>query len=617
MQKYNLNRITTMILGIGISYLSPVSAVTNGTYVLKNNFSGKVMDVSGRSTADGANIIQYQQNNNDNQLWDITNTGNNLYSIVSVHSNKALEVYNWDATDGANIVQWNYWGGATQLWQLDNLNNGYYGLINSFSGKGIEVFNFDTRNGANIGQWHYWAGTPQQWALEPATYVNPTANNVQFSDISVHDPSIYQTSVNGQTTYYIFGSFAAAAKSTDLMNWTSVADGVNNNNPLFGYNISNELAEGFAWTGEQSLWAADVVQLNNGQYAYYYNQSLMAAPRGYTGIATSHSIEGPYYNQGLLLKSGMWGEESENAGEIYDPTIHPNAVDPHTFYDKEGKLWLVYGSYSGGIFILEVDPGTGKPYAGQGYGQHLQGGDHSHIEGAFVMHQPDSPYYYMFVSYGGLAADGGYNVRVSRATSPKGPYYDAQGNNMANVRGDRNAIAPYGVKLMGGFELAGQYGYLSPGHQSAVHNAATGQSFLVFHTRFPNSGEYHSVRVHEMFLNDDGWPVVAPQRYVELNGENKVDSNDMLGLYQLVNHGKDINTSAKQSSTIELNSDGTVSGTHSGTWWLQSNNKFQITLNGMGTFDGVASWQWNSSINQLVTTFTALDQSGVALWATK
>ncbi|WP_143872593.1 RICIN domain-containing protein [Catenovulum sediminis] len=607
-----------LLLALSCNIAFSAVAVTNGTYVLKNGHSGKVLDVSGGSQANGANIIQYSQNGNDNQLWDVTDRGNGLYSIISVASNKSIEVYNFDASDGANIVQWDYWGGPTQLWSLDSLSNGNYGVINNFSGKAVEVYNFSTANGANIAQWTYWGGAAQQWQFEHATYANPyVAGAAKFTDVSVHDPSIYETVVNGQKTYYIFGSFAASAKSTDLMNWESVSAGVDDNNPLFGYNITNELAEGFNWTGEQALWAADVVKLNNGQFAYYYNQSLMTEPRGYTGVATSSNIEGAYSNQGLFLKSGMWGQESENAGEIYDPTIHPNAVDPHAFYDKNGKLWMVYGSYSGGIFILEMNPSTGKPYAGQGYGKHLLGGDHSHIEAAFILHRPDSQYYYLFTSFGGLSADGGYNIRVARATSPDGPYYDAQGNDMANVKGDRNSIAPYGMKLMGGFEFTGEYGYLSPGHQSALYNADTGQNFMVFHTRFPNAGEYHSVRVHEMFINAEGWPVIAPQRYVALNGENKVDFYDMLGSYKFVNHQKDINTTAKQSVNIQLNADGTVSGAVSGSWWLQSDNTFQITLDNLGSFNGVASWQWNDATDQLVTTFTAISASGVSVWGTK
>ena len=43
---------------------------------------------------------------------------------------------------------------------------------------------------------------------------------------------------------------------------------------------------------------------------------------------------------------------------------------------------MVYGSYSGGIFILELNPSTGFPIAGQAYGKKLIGGNHARIEGA-------------------------------------------------------------------------------------------------------------------------------------------------------------------------------------------------------------------------------------------
>ena len=39
--------------------------------------------------------------------------------------------------------------------------------------------------------------------------------------VAVHDPSILQA----DGTYYIFGSHMSAATSTDLRNWTSIANG--------------------------------------------------------------------------------------------------------------------------------------------------------------------------------------------------------------------------------------------------------------------------------------------------------------------------------------------------------------------------------------------------------
>jgi arabinan endo-1,5-alpha-L-arabinosidase len=189
----------------------------------------------------------------------------------------------------------------------------------------------------------------------------------------------------------------------------------------------------------------------------YYNAAKGDSPRSALGVAVADKVEGPYRNLGILLRSGMWGQLSED-GTIYDARIHPNVVDPDTFYDNEGKLWMLYGSYSGGLFLLKMDETTGKPLPGQGYGKRLIGGNHSPIEGGYVLYHPQTKFYYMFVSFGWLGAESGYNIRVARATRPDGPYFDAEGNDMANVKSDPNkplfdnrSIEPFGVKLMGNF----------------------------------------------------------------------------------------------------------------------------------------------------------------------
>ena len=50
------------------------------------------------------------------------------------------------------------------------------------------------------------------------------------SGVSVHDPSV----VKDGDEYYIFGSHMSAAKSTDLLNWESIADGYTKSNPVYG-----------------------------------------------------------------------------------------------------------------------------------------------------------------------------------------------------------------------------------------------------------------------------------------------------------------------------------------------------------------------------------------------
>jgi len=469
----------------------------------------------------------------------------------------------------------------------------------------------------------------------PATPTTPvTPPPVQaaltFANVSVHDPSVVRTG----DTFYIFGSHLAAAKTTDLMNWTKIADGVTAINPLFA-DVTKELAETFAWAQVTDLWAPDVIQLGDGKFYMYYDACKGDSPRSALGVAVADKPEGPYVNKQLLLKSGMWGEVSPD-GTVYDATRHPNVVDPNVFRDKDGKLWMIYGSYSGGIFIMAMDSATGLPLPGQGYGKHLLGGNHARIEGAYVLYSPDSGYYYMFTSFGGLDANGGYNIRVSRSKSPDGPYVDAKGTDMANVKGaagtlfDDASIAPYGQKLVGNYQYAladGEtgtpLGYVSPGHNSAYYDPATKQYFLIFHTRFPGQGEYHEVRVHQMFVNDDGWLVVAPLRYAPLSKATPavaaaVSAADAAGGYKMVNHGKDISATIKSSSAIRLASDGSVSGAVTGKWAYKDGNKITVTLDGTAAaYNGVLSRQWNTNASAFVVTFTAQNSDGVSIWGVR
>ena len=454
--------------------------------------------------------------------------------------------------------------------------------------------------------------------------------SITFAEAGVHDPSVIKTG----DTWYVFGSHLAAAKTTDLMNWTKVADGVNNSNPLFA-NVTTALAEAFAWSQVTSLWAADVIELDDGKFYFYYNTCKGDSPRSAMGLAVADKIEGPYVDKGVFLKSGMWDQASPN-GKIYDARIHPNAVDPHTFRDKDGKLWMIYGSYSGGIFILAMDKATGMPLAGQGYGKHLLGGNHARIEGAYVTYSPQSGYYYMFTSFGGLDANGAYNMRVARAFKPDGPYLDAKGTDMAGVKSnpalalfDDASIAPHGQKLFGNHQFSAgtgeagvASGYVSAGHNSARYEAATQQYFLFFHARFPGRGEQHEIRVHEFFINEDGWPVVSPLRYAPLSKSvaplaAQVTGKDAEGSYQFVNHGKDISAAIKTASAIRLEAGGAVSGAVMGTWSHRSGNKVQLVLGAAGTFNGVLSRQYNAAAKRFVVTLTAQSSEGVSVWGVR
>ncbi|WP_027330001.1 LamG-like jellyroll fold domain-containing protein [Marinimicrobium agarilyticum] len=485
-------------------------------------------------------------------------------------------------------------------------------------------------------------------ASEEPTYSKPSLSSevelnqegsIGWQDISVHDPSVIEA--NGQ--YYIFGSHLAAAESEDLVHWDVFAELTRNDlvdeSTLFGQNYTGEIAEGIAWTdGYTGNWAADVVQAPNGKYWFYYNHCAQTEAEGgcwnrsYLGLAESDSVKGPYENKGIFLRSGYrtaaeFEEFPLDDGQTtWDGAVDPNVIDPTAFYDRDDNLWMVYGSYSGGIFVLAMDETTGMPEEGQGYGTRLVGGDFRAIEGAFVMYSPESDYFYLFYSVAGFAANDGYNIRIARSRNPQGPYMDPAGNNIADIGG----TLEIGGKLMGGFEFnkalgeeGESWGYQSPGHNSALYDEETGRHILITHTRFPSTStdypgnaEAHAVRVHEMFVNKAGWLVASPHRYVPLEGENVPDVAEIPGYYKFINHGIESNTSAIDSEYVTLHEDRSVTGADTGSWFPQGGDAIRLELES-GTYNGVVKWQWNDAKGELVPTFSALSATGATVWGSR
>ena len=435
-------------------------------------------------------------------------------------------------------------------------------------------------------------------------------------DATVHDPSIIKAD---DGYFYIFGSHMAAARSLDLIDWEMISTNAQAGCTLVE-NVQEQMKEALTYSRTNTFWAPDVIQLADGKYYMYYCTCEGSQPLSMLGLAVSDKPEGPYVNQGVFLKSGYPG---------YNATVQPNVVDPCVFFDAEGRLWMVYGSYSGGIYILEMDPETGLPLDnGQpGFGKRLLGKNHARIEAPYIMYSPDTEYYYLFLSFGGLDSTGGYNIRVCRSKTPDGPYYDAEGHDMIDCGGKTGTFfndpdyEPYGVKLMGGYEFLARandknpftIAYRSPGHNSAYYEEETGRYFLVFHTRFANTGESFSVRVHQMYMNKDGWPVVSPLRYA---GESPkpVAEDARGGIYKLLLHEHDINTVEHESVVVTLEEDGTVTGDMEGSWACEDGVNVTVTL-GETTYTGIMHTALDAGQSNWATCISALDDTGAALWA--
>lgn len=166
----------------GTAHAAPYINPTH-SYQLINFHSGKCLDVTGVSTANGALFQQYtclgvnQRNQLFNIVYDI-NAGD--YTIRPTHvSGKCLDLPFNVQHPGWQLQQWNCTGVANQRWIVIQypVNATTYVLESEVGGgPGVvaDVVGASMANGAHVQEWNQIAGAHNQmWTLYDCT-TNPT-----------------------------------------------------------------------------------------------------------------------------------------------------------------------------------------------------------------------------------------------------------------------------------------------------------------------------------------------------------------------------------------------------------------------------------------------------------
>ena len=497
--------------------------------------------------------------------------------------------------------------------------------------------------------------------------------------ITVHDPSVVWEPASKR--YYIFGSHKAGAFTTDMQNWSSANPAWSSaNNTAFitpavkkvkkgGVEVDFPQFNAMEWSArtdagyniDGNMWAPDVIWNEKMQKWCMYLSINGDAWHSSIILLTSTRITGPYQYQGPVVICGFQDSGHSYKGTDLELALGslnslpsrynvgngwgrrwPHTIDPAVFYDEQGKLWMVYGSWSGGIWMLELDEETGlrdydvsypstngssdgvtsDPY----FGKKIAGGYYVSGEGSYIEYV--GGYYYLFVSYGFFDSVGGYVMRVFRSKNPSGPYTDAAGRSAIftdyKMNYGKNADNR-GVKIFGAYAGWGNMadGELSQGHNSVIA-AQDGRTYLVYHTRFQHGGEGHQVRVHQLFQTKNGWLVAAPFEY---NGDQLTDEDirtrqlftpeQVEGTYQLLVHKYDIDYKNREVVTpveITLTADGKVSGAYSGTWTMDAGTSYFTLKLGSTTYNGVIIEQQMDGETTKTISFSALANSGVNVW---
>ena len=389
--------------------------------------------------------------------------------------------------------------------------------------------------------------------------------NTYTTTANVHDPSVIEVTENGRSVYYVFSTDNMGPafgyqirRSEDLIHWEYVGcaiEGFNENgappsaaNPV---TPANELYEVYAllqnsgWNGMYTLWAPDVVEGADGKY-WLYGCWTAAFGQGHSAIflCKADAVTGPYTFEDVIVYSYDGWEQG------------PNAIDPQIYY-ADGRMFMAYGSFGGGLWALELDPATGLrppsdpcykadwaqlasqnsvPAAAR-YGTRLVSSEN--IEGPVVAYHENVPLYsgsvnefsasavtyenryYLMGSAGSLSST--YNMRSFHSASPTAGYEAAGGAVGSRVSGSftwKTSASDAAI----GFDFA------YPGHND-MFTTADGVNLLAYHCRtsFPSGNINHYLMLSMYGFNSRGELVMSPNRYA---GERarKIEAEEIYGL---------------------------------------------------------------------------------------
>lgn len=300
-----------------------------------------------------------------------------------------------------------------------------------------------------------------------------------------------------------------------------------------------------------TFWAPGVIQMN-GYYYLYYSASTFGSSRSAIGVTRASDLNGPWTDLGVVVSSNGSGDAI-------------NAIDPALFEDTDGRVYMSYGSWFGGLAVVEIDAETGKA---TGPTSPIAGGNHQSREAPYIM--KDGDYYYLF-SNRGTCCDGlnsSYYIVVSRATDVRGPY-----------TGERTFIYNQTGNIVG----PGHFGY------------ADGWLTYHYYDGYANGAARLVSRSDFGFA--DGWPYIGPPP----------SGNDQRTVYQLQNRGTGLLLDGMGRTEVGAAVGQSVSTTHANAQWelIEAGGDFRKLRNvGTGLFLDGGGGTTNGSDAIMVTDTT-------------
>jgi fibronectin type 3 domain-containing protein len=302
----------------------------DGTYVVANRNSNKVVALAGDATAGGTAAVQSSWTGGDTQHWTLTWQGNGQYRATNLASAKVLD-NGGNTNAGADLIIQPWTGGSSQLWTIVPDSDGFYRIASVNSGLVVDVSGGSTAAGANIIQSTYSGGDSQLWmpGVSPGPQpIPPTPTGLAATAVSISQINLAWTASPGALHYRIKRATSSGGPYTSLPaepNTTTWSDtGLTTGTTYYyvvsalnGSGESTDSAQAQATTLTAPPAAPTGVTLTSGPNRITLNWTAAGGATSYT-VKRATSSGGPY----TTVAEGLTGTTYTDTGVANDVTYY-------------------------------------------------------------------------------------------------------------------------------------------------------------------------------------------------------------------------------------------------------------------------------------------------------
>ena len=294
------------------------STVSNGDYTLANAGSGKMLDVSGASAADMANIWQYTRNGTKAQTFKLTyNANTGYYTMICAASGKAVDVAGASSASGANVWQYRSNGTRAQLWTITKQSDGTLSICSATGGMALAVRGGSSADCANVEMAPANGANAQKWriaSVTTASSASAASGSTTYDVLSITIEQMAQWNWNGNPYAETYLHSMAELRKT--------------------LNPANSTKLEFADLRKPTQTSAS--QLNSFINTYGSDGKLAGLGAVFVDAAKKYGLNQDYLLAHAICESG-WGKSTLASGYYYSGgTIDGKYYPAGTYYNFFG-----------------------------------------------------------------------------------------------------------------------------------------------------------------------------------------------------------------------------------------------------------------------------------------